>query len=122
MISIKGIADTAVSLCCGRSNIESDDKRLVHWINEVLTEMEGINAKIRENKGLSKNNKLKKIDNLDEHIFFEPELFSAICYSLAAKIMFEEEDIGLYFTYKEQGKFLIYMLEKTISKGGITDA
>lgn len=110
-MKVKEIYENALALSISRID---DDKEIefyaVKLFNILLSEIKIYNDQLRIKKGKEALEQSAKIETVYEEVDLEPELYAAVSYGLAAKLLAAQEDVNLAALYNNQ---YIAMLQVT---------
>ena len=102
-LKVKEIYENALALSISRIDEEdSVDFYAVKLFNILLSETNVYNNQLRLKKGKKTQENALVIENLDGEIDYENELYAAMSYGLAAKLMAAQEDSNLATLYNNQ--------------------
>jgi len=110
-LNVKEIYENALALSISRIDEEdSMDFYAVKLFNILLAEIHIYNNQLKLKKGKPLLDKAIIIDKLEGKIDCENELYAALSYGLAAKLLAAQEDVNLAALYNNQ---YVTMLEAT---------
>lgn len=102
-MNVKEIYENALALSISRIDEEdSVDFYAVKLFNILLSETKIYNDQIRVKNGKQPFEKSLVIENLEGEIDYENELYAAMSYGLAAKLLAAQEDVNLATLYNNQ--------------------
>lgn len=102
-MKVKEIYENALALSISRIDEEDSlDFYAVKLFNILLSETNIYNNQLRLKKGKKPFENALVIENLDEEIDYENELYAAMSYGFAAKLMAAQEDSNLATLYNNQ--------------------
>ena len=102
-MNVKEIYENALALSISRIDEEdSVDFYAVKLFNILLAETHIYNNQVRLKKGKAAMEKAIVIDKLEGNIDYESELYAAMSYGFAAKLLAAQEDVNLAMLYNNQ--------------------
>lgn len=109
-MQVKEIYENALALNIARTE---DDEELeffgIKLFNILLSETKACNDSIRLKKGLKMLEKAPKVTGLGDEMPYEEELYSALSYGLASKLLAAQEETTLASLYYGQFVSLLEM-------------
>lgn len=102
-MNVKEIYENALALSISRIE-EEDDMSFyaIRLFNILLAETKIYNDQLRIKKGKKPQENAIVIDDLEGEIDYEYELYAALSYGLAAKLLAAQEDSNLAMLYNNQ--------------------
>ena len=102
-MNVKEIYENALALSISRTDEEEDlDFYAVKLFNILLDEVKIYNDQMRVKKGKKPMEKPLKVTAMEGKIDCEEELYAALSYGLAAKLLAAQEDYNLATLYNNQ--------------------
>lgn len=102
-MKVKEIYENALALSISRIDEEDDlSFYAVRLFNILLSETKLYNDQLRIKKGKNVQENAIVIESIDDEIDYENELYAAMSYGLAAKLLAAQEDSNLAMLYNNQ--------------------
>ena len=102
-MNVKEIYENALALSISRTDEEENfDFYAVKLFNILLDEVKIYNDQLRVKKGKKPHTEALKVENMEGQIDCEAELYAALSYGLAAKLLAAQEDYNLATLYNNQ--------------------
>lgn len=114
-LNVKEIYENALALSISRADEEDSlDYYAVKLFNILLDEINIYNNQLRVKKGKKPLEKSLYIEKLDGQIDCEGELYAALSYGLAAKLLAAQEDFNLATLYNNQYITLLTVISPAV--------
>ena len=105
------------ALALGISRIDEEDNLdfyAVKLFNILLTEVKQYDDQIKIKKGKIPPEQPQKIEKIQGSVNIEPELYAAMSYGMAAKLLAAQEDTGLGTMYNNQYITMLQMVTPAV--------